>query len=119
MSEAADRELIWAMLTKMDQYVHTYLSQPQRQWWQKFYTRHTQHDFEITQDTYDRVDLALTNIRYEYKKLVALPADPPGLSTADCKHTLNIFCSLRPDITPTVALGLRQLALMRACLDNI
>jgi ribosomal protein L30/L7E len=116
MSEEEDHKVIWEMLTTIDSYV-MYLSTLQRQWWQQFYTRHTQHDFEITEANNDKVCLTLTNLRYEYR--TSDPPNPPGLSIDDCRHTLNIFCSLRPDITQTVALGLRRLARMRACLDNI
>ncbi len=116
MSVAADRKRIWAMLTKIDGAPSSHFKNSQllADWWQTFYTNSTEHTFLFTQDNYDRVCLVLERIRFDTEYNT-----PDGLSREDCRQTLNIFCSLLPGTSQQVALGLRNLARMRACLDNI
>jgi hypothetical protein len=80
--------------------INTYkdkLSPELQAWWGRFWafmSDRTEETFAITQDNYDRVCLALENLRYYYSENGR--TCPPSLTVDRCKQALDIFSRSLP-----------------------
>jgi hypothetical protein len=85
--------LVFRILQDINTY-HDKLSPELQDWWAGFYPNTTEYTFAFTQYNYDRVCLALENLRYYYSQKGQ--KCPPSLAVDQCKQALDIFSRWLP-----------------------